>query len=183
MPTVWCEGQNRFGTTMEVGLFEMTGEGLQPIEGGGALLDTNAMPRPGTVAAPCAVWLSLFAYRSPRARGFGLFGLSEAKGHGHRCQPTCDGDCGVGTALWFAACRPGHLCRRERGLLPNPRRICLWPWRLPVPICENPSLRMRLRLVNWVWAAKFVRSRSPRSDCALATWREKDFLRLRHAPI
>jgi DNA repair protein RadA/Sms len=44
--------KNRFGTTMEVGLFEMTGEGLQPIEGGGALLDSTGMPRPGTVAAP-----------------------------------------------------------------------------------------------------------------------------------
>ena len=143
---------------MEVGLFEMTGEGLQPIEGGGALLDTNAMPRPGTVAAPV-----LFGSRCllTEVQGLvvsGFLGSAKRKATGIDANRLADGDCGFGTALWFAACRSGHLCRRERRASrpPNPRRICLWPWRLPVPICENPSLRMRLRLVNWGWAAKFV---------------------------
>ena len=108
--------KNRFGTTMEVGLFEMTGEGCSPLKVEAALLGTNGMPRPGTVAAPGVVWLPLFAYRSPGACGFGLFGLCEAKSHGHRCQPACHGDCDLGQHCGLQLGRSRHLCRRERGL-------------------------------------------------------------------
>ena len=177
--------KNRFGTTMEVGLFEMTGEGLQPIEGGGALLDSNGMPRPGTVAAPV-----LFGSRCllTEVQGLVVSGFlgSRSRGHRYRPQSACDGDCDLGTTLWFAVGRSRHLCRRERRAArpPSRRRICRWLWRLPEHICENPSLRTQLRLVNWAWVVKFVRSAVreavTRSRLRLA---RKDFLRFRHASI
>jgi DNA repair protein RadA/Sms len=44
--------KNRFGTTLEVGLFEMTGSGLREVSDIAALLDPNARPRPGSVVCP-----------------------------------------------------------------------------------------------------------------------------------
>ncbi len=44
--------KNRFGTTLEVGLFEMTGTGLRPAPDGAAILDLAASGRPGSVLAP-----------------------------------------------------------------------------------------------------------------------------------
>ncbi|QQE12361.1 DNA repair protein RadA [Planctomycetota bacterium] len=43
--------KNRFGTTLEVGLFEMTGSGLQQVQGGG-LLAGEYEPRSGSVISP-----------------------------------------------------------------------------------------------------------------------------------
>ncbi len=40
------------GTTLEVGLFEMTGTGLRPAPDGAAILDLAASGRPGSVLAP-----------------------------------------------------------------------------------------------------------------------------------
>jgi DNA repair protein RadA/Sms len=44
--------KNRFGTTMEVGLFEMTGRGLLEVNDPAALLDPNERPRAGCVVCP-----------------------------------------------------------------------------------------------------------------------------------
>jgi DNA repair protein RadA/Sms len=44
--------KNRFGTTLEVGLFEMTGDGLIEVTNAATLLDPHAAPRPGSVICP-----------------------------------------------------------------------------------------------------------------------------------
>ncbi|MCH8822509.1 MAG: DNA repair protein RadA [Planctomycetes bacterium] len=44
--------KNRYGTTLEVGLFEMTGSGLKEIPQNTALLDPNSKPQPGSVICP-----------------------------------------------------------------------------------------------------------------------------------
>ncbi len=44
--------KNRFGTTLEVGLFEMTGEGLREVADNRAMLDPTTPPRPGSVVCP-----------------------------------------------------------------------------------------------------------------------------------
>jgi DNA repair protein RadA/Sms len=44
--------KNRFGTTMEVGLFEMTGRGLAEVRDPGVGLDVTARPAPGSVFCP-----------------------------------------------------------------------------------------------------------------------------------
>lgn len=46
--------KNRFGTTQELGIFEMTGTGLREVPEGAsvAALDTGADPRPGSVVCP-----------------------------------------------------------------------------------------------------------------------------------
>jgi DNA repair protein RadA/Sms len=44
--------KNRFGTTLEVGLFEMTGSGLREVTEIAALLDPAARPRPGSAICP-----------------------------------------------------------------------------------------------------------------------------------
>ncbi|MCP3904229.1 MAG: DNA repair protein RadA [Planctomycetes bacterium] len=44
--------KNRFGTTMEVGLFEMTGRGLREVRDPGRGLDLTATPPPGSVFCP-----------------------------------------------------------------------------------------------------------------------------------
>lgn len=44
--------KNRFGTTLEVGLFEMTGLGLREVAEIEAMLDPKIKPRPGSVVCP-----------------------------------------------------------------------------------------------------------------------------------
>jgi DNA repair protein RadA/Sms len=44
--------KNRYGTTLEVGLFEMTGGGLREVSDVAALLDPNVKPQPGSVICP-----------------------------------------------------------------------------------------------------------------------------------
>ena len=44
--------KNRFGTTLEIGLFEMTGGGLTEVVNTAALFDPNTKPNPGSVIAP-----------------------------------------------------------------------------------------------------------------------------------
>jgi DNA repair protein RadA/Sms len=44
--------KNRFGTTLEVGLFEMTGSGLEQVRDVGRLLDPGKPPQPGSVICP-----------------------------------------------------------------------------------------------------------------------------------
>ncbi len=45
--------KNRFGTTLEIGLFEMTGEGLREVaEGAGVPAARDEKPRPGSVVCP-----------------------------------------------------------------------------------------------------------------------------------
>lgn len=44
--------KNRYGTTLEVGLFEMTGRGLRELTDSASLLDPNAIARPGSVICP-----------------------------------------------------------------------------------------------------------------------------------
>jgi DNA repair protein RadA/Sms len=44
--------KNRFGTTLEVGLFEMTDKGLTPVKDGSALLAAEYQSRPGSVVCP-----------------------------------------------------------------------------------------------------------------------------------
>lgn len=44
--------KNRFGTTLEVGLFEMTGAGLEQVADGAGLLAAEYRPSPGSVVCP-----------------------------------------------------------------------------------------------------------------------------------
>lgn len=44
--------KNRFGTTLEIGLFEMTGKGLSPVPDGAGLHAVLGDPRPGSVVCP-----------------------------------------------------------------------------------------------------------------------------------
>ncbi len=44
--------KNRFGTTLEVGLFEMTGEGLREVKDGAGALAAGEKPAPGSVVCP-----------------------------------------------------------------------------------------------------------------------------------
>jgi DNA repair protein RadA/Sms len=44
--------KNRFGTTLEVGLFEMTGTGLKEVPDGSLALNPREKPRPGSVVSP-----------------------------------------------------------------------------------------------------------------------------------
>jgi DNA repair protein RadA/Sms len=44
--------KNRFGTTLEVALFEMTGEGLREVPDGATLVEEGAGARPGSVICP-----------------------------------------------------------------------------------------------------------------------------------
>ncbi len=44
--------KNRFGTTLEIGLFEMTGAGLAEARAGALLAGADATPRPGSVVCP-----------------------------------------------------------------------------------------------------------------------------------
>ncbi len=44
--------KNRFGTTLEVGLFEMTGEGLREVKDGAGGLASSEKPTPGSVVCP-----------------------------------------------------------------------------------------------------------------------------------
>ncbi len=44
--------KNRFGTTLEVGLFEMTDKGLSPVTDGSGLLAAEYQARPGSVVCP-----------------------------------------------------------------------------------------------------------------------------------
>jgi DNA repair protein RadA/Sms len=44
--------KNRFGTTLEVGLFEMTGAGLVEVPDGSLALNPREKPRPGSVVSP-----------------------------------------------------------------------------------------------------------------------------------
>jgi DNA repair protein RadA/Sms len=44
--------KNRFGNTLEVGLFEMTGSGLAEVTNAAAMLDPSTAPRPGSVVCP-----------------------------------------------------------------------------------------------------------------------------------
>ena len=44
--------KNRYGTTLEVGLFEMTGGGLREVANAAAFLDPKARPNPGSVVCP-----------------------------------------------------------------------------------------------------------------------------------
>ncbi|MEL6739248.1 MAG: DNA repair protein RadA [Planctomycetota bacterium] len=44
--------KNRFGSAMELGLFEMTGEGLQETPGGGSIAAEETGSRPGSVVCP-----------------------------------------------------------------------------------------------------------------------------------
>jgi DNA repair protein RadA/Sms len=44
--------KNRYGTTLEVGLFEMTGGGLREVTDIAAMLDPKSRPNPGSVVCP-----------------------------------------------------------------------------------------------------------------------------------
>ena len=44
--------KNRFGTTLEVAIFEMSGHGLQELQDGMSVLDPAAQPAPGSVICP-----------------------------------------------------------------------------------------------------------------------------------
>lgn len=44
--------KNRYGTTLEIGLFEMTGQGLAPVPDGSGLHAVLGDPRPGSVVCP-----------------------------------------------------------------------------------------------------------------------------------
>jgi DNA repair protein RadA/Sms len=76
--------KNRFGTTLELGLFEMTGSGLQPAPDGVSLLalSGDATPRPGTVLCPIATGTRCLMVEIQALTATGFLGAAKRKSSG-----------------------------------------------------------------------------------------------------
>lgn len=72
--------KNRYGATLEIGLFEMTGAGLRPIEdGGGVLADDAALPRPGSTICPVIQGSRCFHVEIQALTATGILGAAKRK--------------------------------------------------------------------------------------------------------
>jgi len=76
--------KNRFGTTLELGLFEMTGSGLQqaPDGPGLALLASLNQPRPGTVVCPVMTGTRCLMVELQALTATGFLGAAKRKASG-----------------------------------------------------------------------------------------------------
>jgi DNA repair protein RadA/Sms len=74
--------KNRFGTTLEVGLFEMTGSGLREVTATAALLDPNTPPRAGSVVCPAMHGSRCLLVEVQALTAHGLLGAAKRKTSG-----------------------------------------------------------------------------------------------------
>jgi len=72
--------KNRFGATLEIGLFEMTGSGLRPIEdGGGVLAEQTVEQRPGSAVCPVMQGSRCFHVEIQALTATGILGAAKRK--------------------------------------------------------------------------------------------------------
>jgi DNA repair protein RadA/Sms len=76
--------KNRFGTTLELGLFEMTGTGLREVpEGGGVIAVTGGgAPRPGSVVCPLMTGTRCLLVEVQALTATGFLGAAKRKSSG-----------------------------------------------------------------------------------------------------
>ncbi|MEM1098080.1 MAG: DNA repair protein RadA [Planctomycetota bacterium] len=74
--------KNRFGNTLEVGLFEMTGTGLREVDEGGSLLTQEHEPRPGSVVCPVLTGSRCLLVEIQALTATGFLGSTKRKASG-----------------------------------------------------------------------------------------------------
>jgi DNA repair protein RadA/Sms len=74
--------KNRFGSTFEVGLFEMTGTGLQQVDEGTLAADPALAPRPGSVAVPALAGSRCLLAEVQALTSTGILGGAKRKASG-----------------------------------------------------------------------------------------------------
>ncbi|NBX26090.1 MAG: DNA repair protein RadA [Planctomycetes bacterium] len=74
--------KNRFGSTFEVGLFEMTGSGLQQVDENQLAADPNLAPRPGSVAVPALAGSRCLLAEVQALTATGILGGAKRKASG-----------------------------------------------------------------------------------------------------
>jgi DNA repair protein RadA/Sms len=75
--------KNRFGTTLEIGLFEMTGRGLREVpEGAGVPAAGGAEPRPGSVVCPVMTGTRCILVELQALTATGFLGAAKRKSSG-----------------------------------------------------------------------------------------------------
>ncbi|MEM1446388.1 MAG: DNA repair protein RadA [Planctomycetota bacterium] len=74
--------KNRFGNTLEVGLFEMTGTGLRQVDDGGSLLTQEHEPRPGSVVCPVLTGSRCLLVEIQALTATGFLGSAKRKASG-----------------------------------------------------------------------------------------------------
>jgi DNA repair protein RadA/Sms len=75
--------KNRFGTTMEIGLFEMTGRGLREVpEGAGVPAAGGEEPRPGSVVSPVMTGTRCILVELQALTATGFLGAAKRKSSG-----------------------------------------------------------------------------------------------------
>lgn len=73
--------KNRFGTTLEIGLFEMTGHGLKPVPGG-AKVAMDGPARPGAVICPVLTGSRCYLIEVQALTATGFLGAAKRKSSG-----------------------------------------------------------------------------------------------------
>ena len=121
--------KNRYGTTLELGIFEMTGEGLRPVvDGGGASFDDDES-RPGSVVCPVMHGSRCVLVEVQALTATGFLGAPSENPAGWT--PTAgDAHRRARAARGAAAGGPGHFRERVGGVRGSSRRA-IWPccWR------------------------------------------------------
>lgn len=75
--------KNRFGTTLEIGLFEMTGAGLAEVrDAGGVMPSRDEKPRPGAVAVPTVTGSRCMLVEVQALTATGFLGAAKRKASG-----------------------------------------------------------------------------------------------------
>lgn len=75
--------KNRYGTTLEIGLFEMTGAGLKPVPGGvGVLAGSEHPARPGAVVCPVISGTRCYLVEVQALTATGFLGSAKRKSSG-----------------------------------------------------------------------------------------------------
>jgi len=74
--------KNRFGTTLEIGLFEMTGAGLTPIEGGAGVIADATPARPGSAVCPVIAGTRCHLVELQALTATGFLGAAKRKSSG-----------------------------------------------------------------------------------------------------
>jgi len=74
--------KNRFGTTLEIGLFEMTSSGLKEVGDAAAFLDPDIPPRAGAVACPAMHGTRCFIVEIQALVAKGIYGQAKRRATG-----------------------------------------------------------------------------------------------------
>ncbi len=74
--------KNRFGTTLEIGLFEMTGAGLTPVEGGAGVIAESTPARPGSAVCPVIAGTRCHLVELQALTATGFLGAAKRKSSG-----------------------------------------------------------------------------------------------------